>query len=91
MSETASAIVVPEPTALAGKRVLIIVENLPVPFDRRVWMEARTLKAAGAKVSIICPVGKGYEKREETIEGIDVYRHPLPMEANGASRRNSGL
>ena len=84
MSETASAIVVPEPTALAGKRVLIIVENLPVPFDRRVWMEARTLKAAGAKVSIICPVGKGYEKREETIEGIDVYRHPLPMEANGA-------
>lgn len=84
MSEIASAIAVSEPTALAGKRVLIIVENLPVPFDRRVWMEARTLTAAGAKVSIICPVGKGYETREETIEGIDVYRHPLPMEANGA-------
>ncbi len=40
--------------ALAGRKVLIIVENLPVPFDRRVWQEARTLKAAGAKVSIIC-------------------------------------
>ena len=43
----------------AGKGVLIIVENLPLPFDRRVWQEARTLKAAGATVSIICPTGKG--------------------------------
>ena len=84
MSQASSAIVVPDPDALIGKRILIIVENLPVPFDRRVWMEARTLTAAGAKVSIICPVGKGYETRQETIEGIDVYRHPLPMEANGA-------
>lgn len=71
-------------TRLAGARVLIIVENLPLPFDRRVWLEARTLKAAGAKVSIICPTGKGYEKRQEVLEGIDIYRHPLPIEADGA-------
>jgi glycosyltransferase involved in cell wall biosynthesis len=71
-------------TRLAGARVLIIVENLPLPFDRRVWLEARTLKAAGAKVSIICPTGKGYEKRHEVLEGIDIYRHPLPIEADGA-------
>lgn len=48
--------------AVARRRVLIIVENLPLPFDRRVWQEARTLHAAGYQVSIICPKGKGYEK-----------------------------
>ena len=41
-----------------GKHILIIVENLPVPFDRRVWQEANTLKDNGAKVSIICPAMK---------------------------------
>lgn len=71
-------------TRLAGARVLIIVENLPLPFDRRVWLEARTLKAAGARVSIICPTGKGFEKRHEVLDGIDIYRHPLPIEADGA-------
>ncbi|WP_292629462.1 MULTISPECIES: glycosyltransferase family 4 protein [unclassified Novosphingobium] len=69
---------------LKGKKVLIVVENLPLPFDRRVWQEARTLKAAGALVSIICPTGKGYEKRFEVIDGIDIHRHPLPIEASGA-------
>lgn len=69
---------------LSGKHVLLIVENLPLPFDRRVWMEARTLKAAGADVSIICPTGKGFKKRHEVIEGIDIYRHTLPLEAKGA-------
>jgi hypothetical protein len=69
---------------LAGKKVLIVVENLPLPFDRRVWQEARTLKAAGAQVAIICPTGKGYEERFEVIDGIDIYRHPLPIEASGA-------
>ena len=46
---------------LAGRRVLIIVENLPLPFDRRVWQECRTLTAAGAEVSVICPTGVGHE------------------------------
>jgi glycosyltransferase involved in cell wall biosynthesis len=68
----------------AGRHILMIVENLPVPFDRRVWIEARTLAAAGAKVSVICPTGKGFEARRETIEGIDIYRHPLALEAKGA-------
>lgn len=69
---------------LKGKHVLIVVENLPLPFDRRVWQEARTLKAAGAHVSIICPTGKGHEQRFEVIEGVEIYRHPLPLEAKGA-------
>lgn len=68
----------------AGK-VLIIVENLPVPFDRRVWMEATTLQRAGYEVSVICPVGKGYEAEYEVLEGVHVYRHPLPPEGHRAA------
>jgi len=66
------------------RRVLIIVENLPCPFDRRVWQEARTLSAAGYMVSIICPKGKGYERGYEEIEGIAIYRHAQPFEGSGA-------
>ncbi len=64
-----------------SRRVLIIVENLPVPFDRRVWQEATTLQRAGYEVNVICPVGPGAMKREEIIDGVHIYRHPLPLEA----------
>jgi len=57
--------------------VLIIVENLPVPFDRRVWMEATTLHQAGYEVSVICPQGKGYDAEYEVLEGVHIYRHPI--------------
>jgi glycosyltransferase involved in cell wall biosynthesis len=67
------------------RRVLIIEENLPVPFDRRVWSEATTLRDAGYSVSVICPKGRGFEAAEETIDGIHVYRHSLPLEARGPS------
>jgi glycosyltransferase involved in cell wall biosynthesis len=67
------------------KHVLIIVENLPVPFDRRVWQEANSLTANGIKVSVICPKMKGFTKSFETLNYIDIYRHPLPLEANGAA------
>src|SRR4028119_1724832 len=67
------------------KKVLIIVQNLPVPFDRRVWMEATTLQEAGYQVSVISPKGAGYEKDYEIIKGIHIYRHPLPSEASSAS------
>jgi len=66
------------------RRVLIIVENLPVPFDRRVWQEATTLQQTGYQISIICPKGKGYERGHEVIDGIYIYRHALPIEASGA-------
>ena len=66
------------------KRVLILVENLPSPFDRRVWQEATTLREAGHEVSIICPTGKGYEKKFESIDGIDIWRYDLPAEGEGA-------
>jgi glycosyltransferase involved in cell wall biosynthesis len=70
--------------ATSGRRVLIIVENLPCPFDRRVMQEARTLAASGYVVSIICPKAPGYEKGFERIDGIDIHRHSLPREADGA-------
>jgi len=66
-------------TASLGK-VLIIVENLPVPFDRRVWMEATTLQRAGYGVAVICPQAPGYEAAYEQIEGIHIYRHPISDE-----------
>jgi glycosyltransferase involved in cell wall biosynthesis len=68
----------------AGKHILIIVENLAVPFDRRVWQEAKALHSEGAEVSVICPKMKGYRKGFEVIDGIRIYRHPLPLEARGA-------
>jgi len=72
-------------TASPGRwRVLIIVENLPCPFDRRVWQEALALRGAGHAVSIICPKGRGYEKAYEHIEGVHIYRHSLPVEADSA-------
>jgi glycosyltransferase involved in cell wall biosynthesis len=62
--------------------VCVIVENLPVPFDRRVWQEARTLREAGYRVSVICPKGRGFEQSRETHEGIEIYRHRV-WEASG--------
>jgi glycosyltransferase involved in cell wall biosynthesis len=66
------------------RRVLILVENLPSPFDRRVWQEATTLNAHGYEVSIVCPTGKGCELHYELIDGIHIYRYDLPIEAEGA-------
>ena len=63
-------------------KILIIVENLPVPVDTRVWQEANTLAEAGYKISIICPKGKECEKSYEVINNISIYRHPIPVEGN---------
>jgi glycosyltransferase involved in cell wall biosynthesis len=68
----------------SSRRILMLVENLPSPFDRRVWQEATTLRDAGYEVSIICPTGHGYERRFELIERIHIYRYKLPIEAEGA-------
>lgn len=67
----------------AGK-ILIIVENLPVPFDTRVWQESTTLVKNNYIVSVICPKGKGYDKDFEIIEGVNIYRYDLSVEGNGA-------
>jgi glycosyltransferase involved in cell wall biosynthesis len=65
-------------------KVLIIVENLPVPFDTRVWKEARSLRDAGFEVTVICPKGRGFTRTHEVLDGVRIYRHPMPVEGDGA-------
>lgn len=72
-------------TTRAARRVLIVVENLPVPLDRRVWLEATSLTQAGYEVSVICPTGRGWDKHYEEIEGIHIYRYPEPEEAHSGA------
>lgn len=66
-------------------RVLILVENLPVPFDRRVWQEACALRDAGHDVTVICPQMRGYTQAEEALEGIQIYRHWISGEASSVT------
>jgi glycosyltransferase involved in cell wall biosynthesis len=66
-----------------GRRVLIIVQNLPVPFDRRVWLEATTLQRSGFEVTVICPKLKGWNRGREVIDDVEIYRYPLPIDAQG--------
>src|SRR5690606_26253996 len=84
-AEEADGIGRPGSEALAAAaNVLIIVENLPVPFDRRTWQEAKALAEAGHRVFVISPKGKGYTRSRETIDGIEIFRHSLPLEARKA-------
>jgi glycosyltransferase involved in cell wall biosynthesis len=69
---------VPEP-----RTILILVENLPVPLDRRVWQEACALRDAGYRVVVICPRMRGFTQPEEALEGIHIYRHWISEEAGG--------
>ena len=66
------------------RKILIIVENAPVPTDPRVWKEGIALRKAGYEVTILCPKGKGCEQVHELTEGIHIYRHPTPKEGNSA-------
>lgn len=78
----------PSPLAdqrVQGRRVLIVVENLPVPLDRRVWLEATTLTQAGYAVSVICPTGRGWDKHHEIIDDIEIFRYPAPPEAHAGA------
>lgn len=68
---------------LSGRRVAILVQNLPVPFDRRVWQEALALQEAGANVSVVCPGTKSFPVGHFVIEGITVSRFRMPAEASG--------
>lgn len=62
--------------------VLIIVQNLPVPLDRRVWLECQALIARGYQVSVICPKGPGDPSRQH-IDGVDIYKYQPAPEAKG--------
>jgi glycosyltransferase involved in cell wall biosynthesis len=71
------------PPARQARSCVIVVENLPVPFDRRVWQEAQALNRAGWTVSVICPTNADFPKPFEVIDDIAIYRHTLPPEGRG--------
>ena len=64
-------------------RVLHLSENLPLPFDRRVWLELNALRAGGYEVSAICPMGESWTKSYEVTDGIHVWRYPAPPATHG--------
>lgn len=65
------------------RKVLILVENLPVPNDRRVWLEATTLRDAGYQVSVISIKGKNATRSREVLDGVTIYRYPAPPQTGG--------
>jgi glycosyltransferase involved in cell wall biosynthesis len=65
------------------KHILFIVENNSVPKDIRVWSEALTAKECGYEVTVISPKGRKSTLKYEKMDGIDIYRHPMPVEAAG--------
>jgi glycosyltransferase involved in cell wall biosynthesis len=67
----------------ARPRILIIVQNLPVPFDRRVWLESKALTAAGYDVTVVCPKGKGDPERE-VLEGVTLLKYRPYAPGGGA-------
>jgi glycosyltransferase involved in cell wall biosynthesis len=71
-------------SASPGKSVLILVENLSVPFDRRVWQEATSLTRAGYEVVVICPQGKGRDEEPFVVlDGVEIHRYPLVPATGG--------
>jgi glycosyltransferase involved in cell wall biosynthesis len=66
------------------RKILIVVENAPIPFDTRVLKEALSLHEAGYEVTVLCPRAKGAELGHEMIGGVRVYRHPMPEDGNSA-------
>ena len=56
------------------RRVLIIVQNLPVPFDRRVWLECQALTASGYEVAVVCPKGKG-DPAYQVLHGVELFKY----------------
>lgn len=69
-------------TDAAAEHVLIIVQNLPVPLDRRVWLECQALVAAGYRVSVICPKGPD-DPPEQWLDGVHLYKYRPAPEARG--------
>jgi glycosyltransferase involved in cell wall biosynthesis len=67
----------------ARGRVLIVVQNLPVLIDRRVWSECRSLRDAGYQVSVICPRGAPDEPSSHVVDGVHIHAYPAPPTSSG--------
>ncbi len=67
------------------RRVLMLVENLSVPFDRRVWLEACALRDAGLQVVVVCPRGEQRDREPRAVvEGIEIHRFDPRTSSGGA-------
>jgi len=55
-------------------RILIIVQNLPVPFDRRVWLECQALVSVGHRVTVVCPKGDD-DPAYEVVDNVELYKY----------------
>ena len=64
----------PEVGARKRGRVLILVQNLSVPFDRRVWLECQSLVAAGFRVAVVCPKAPG-DPTYYRLRGVDLFKY----------------
>jgi len=73
---------------MGGKKqqpgVLIVVQNLPVPMDRRVWLECQALAASGYRVSVICIKGPG-DPDYQLLDGVHIYKYRPAPEARGTA------
>lgn len=67
------------------RKILIIVENMTVPLDFRVWKEAQSLVDAGYGITVLCPKWEGFADTYELRDGVHIYRHPMPIEGNTAA------
>jgi glycosyltransferase involved in cell wall biosynthesis len=62
----------------------VVVQNMSVPQDRRVWQECRALRAAGYRVSVVCPRGLDQPVRQ-TLEEIDILTYVPPPPTSGVA------
>src|SRR5689334_7004492 len=68
----------------SASRVLIVIEDLPYPTDRRVLLEVEALREAGFQVAVICPAGRArWTAHHEVVDGVLVYRFSLPEAGSG--------
>ncbi len=84
MSQT-SEFAPPTPAPPGGARrprILIIVQNLPVPFDRRVWLECQTLTGAGYRVAVVCPKGPD-DPSYEVVDGVELFKYRPYLSGGG--------
>jgi glycosyltransferase involved in cell wall biosynthesis len=72
------------PVGHGARHILILVENLSVPFDRRVWQESQALVNAGYAVTVICPMGTHADREPEVVlDGVRILRYPLNPATGG--------
>jgi len=72
-------------TQAKSYKVLMLIENVSFPADRRMWHATKALREAGYEVSVICPKGEVPEEQSsfEVLGGVKVYRYPMLWHASG--------